>query len=242
MDPISFAVVGKVGLAFLCATGGICAIFVGRQLYLRGIGLAPDDSKVRTSRGEFSLNLSLKTTGGVVMATSVAWGLLGYLSSPSIEQTRARGGQESFRVTSKGIEPVPIVVRGRRVGQRDLTKPKEVEELLDQAINEQKKNPTSPKAVELANFLDQQAPARSTTKTQGAAVVSYPVVIDRDEKVISHGEYVALMIKAREINGEFGEHSVALDFRPGTLRLEPFVASNEVEFRPVIIAEKGSSG
>ena len=81
MDNLTLiAIIIKSILAGLLIVGGIVAIFIGRGLYIRGVGLNPDGTQVEID----NIKASLKTVGSVVMATSVAWGFFGYLSSPDL--------------------------------------------------------------------------------------------------------------------------------------------------------------
>jgi hypothetical protein len=87
MDHVLVTALGKLFLALLCVSTGVAAILIGRRLYLNGLGLSPDGSMIETEGGgKLNLKLSLKTTGAVVMATSVAWGFLGYLMVPNAEE------------------------------------------------------------------------------------------------------------------------------------------------------------
>lgn len=79
-DPTIAALIIKAVLAMLLIIGGFVALFMGKNLYVRGVGLAVDGSQVEVN----NVKASLKTVGSVVMATSVAWGWLGYLASPTL--------------------------------------------------------------------------------------------------------------------------------------------------------------
>ncbi len=96
-DPTTLTILGKIGLALLCGIGGICAIFIGKGLYLRGLGIASDGSKIAAEKGDFKVNATLKNTGTVLMVTSVLWAGIGLLASPSFEQTKEGG--DSVKVT-----------------------------------------------------------------------------------------------------------------------------------------------
>jgi hypothetical protein len=85
-DPTIVAIISKTLLAALLILGGIVALFIGRSLYLKGMGFKPDSSSVAAHK----VKASLKTVGSVVMATSVAWGGLGYLTAPHF--TNGPGG------------------------------------------------------------------------------------------------------------------------------------------------------
>jgi len=78
-DPTVVALITKTFLATLLIIGGILALFIGKNLYVRGVGLHHDGTEIEVD----NIKASLKTVGSVVMATSVAWGGLGYLTSPS---------------------------------------------------------------------------------------------------------------------------------------------------------------
>ena len=73
---------GVIALSLIA--GGVFALFIGRRLYLEGIGLAPEGTVIQTQGKRFNLKASLKTVGTVVMVTSVLWGFLGYLALPSL--------------------------------------------------------------------------------------------------------------------------------------------------------------
>jgi hypothetical protein len=91
MDPAIVAMILKSVLAALLIVGGIAALFIGKSLFLKGAGLQSDGTKIETKK----IKASLKTVGSVVMATSIAWGGLGYLASPSFSY-----GPEGTKVAS----------------------------------------------------------------------------------------------------------------------------------------------
>ena len=91
MDPAIITIISKSILAALLIGGGIAALFIGKNLYLKGIGLQPDKTTVVAHK----IKASLKTVGSVVMTTSVAWGGLGYLTSPTFSY-----GPEGTKVAS----------------------------------------------------------------------------------------------------------------------------------------------
>ena len=92
-------ILARVLPALVIVGGGIYALKMGRQLYLKGIGLSPDGSVIETTRGPFKLKASLKNVGASVMLTSVVWAFIGYLALPkelSIARSRRvhRGVEE----------------------------------------------------------------------------------------------------------------------------------------------------
>jgi len=88
MTDVQLIILIKGILAFLLIIGGIYALFIGRKLYLRGVGLAPDKSIIETDVGTFKLKASLRNIGAFVMLTSIAWGYIGYLASPTYKQIK----------------------------------------------------------------------------------------------------------------------------------------------------------
>lgn len=174
MDNITIVVLGRIGLALLSVAGGICAIFVGKKLYLYGVGLSPDGSKIQTKKGEFNLNLSMKTTGGVVMATSVAWAFMGYLLSPSLEQKRGKDSfiiasgvgnisYASFRENLEQIESkqvalnsnIPLTATELTRAQKDLQVLREAIKDASETIDQSKRLQEDPDVIDKLNTLEQ---------------------------------------------------------------------------------------
>jgi hypothetical protein len=54
------------------------SLMIGADLYLKGIGSKEDGTEIKKG----GMELKLKTAGSVVMATSIAWAYLAYLSIP----------------------------------------------------------------------------------------------------------------------------------------------------------------
>lgn len=71
-------------------------------MYTRGVGLHRDGTKVEVD----TIKASLQTVGSVVMATSVAWGGLGYLTSPSYSF-----GPEGEKVVSLELPATTIAAK-----------------------------------------------------------------------------------------------------------------------------------
>lgn len=114
-DPVSLTIILKFVLALLLIAGGVLALFFGKNLYLRGVGLQHDGTTVDFKK----IKASLKTVGSVVMGTSVAWGFLGYLASPSLKTgqggitTIASGGLSTVQLSAAKVhstEPVSATV------------------------------------------------------------------------------------------------------------------------------------
>jgi len=89
-------------LSFLAA--GILALIMGYRLYVKGVGLAPDGTTVNADVSKQKINVSLKTVGSVVMATSIGWGALAYLSRPIID-AKKNGNDYSFTASSTNAPP-----------------------------------------------------------------------------------------------------------------------------------------
>ena|SRR5580765_5462294 len=75
-------------LTGLFLAAGIMALIMGWRLYSKGTGMAQDGTTVEAERGKVKGKASLQTVGSVVMATSIGWGALAYLSlpKPKVEQ------------------------------------------------------------------------------------------------------------------------------------------------------------
>jgi cell wall-associated NlpC family hydrolase len=78
MDRVTLLLTCKSVISVLLVFGGIFALVIGYKLYLKGIGIISDGSRIEINNAK----ASLKTVGSVVMVTSVAWGGFGYLASP----------------------------------------------------------------------------------------------------------------------------------------------------------------
>ena len=83
MEPITLTLLIKLGLSLFLIIGGFIALIIGNKLYRSGVGLNKDGSKVEYEE----VKIHLKTVGSVVMATSVAWGGLGYLAIPKYSKS-----------------------------------------------------------------------------------------------------------------------------------------------------------
>ena len=136
-DPTVVALVTKTFLAALLIVGGIVALFIGKNLYVRGVGLHHDGTEVEID----NIKASLKTVGSVVMATSVAWGGLGYLTSPSYSL-----GPEGEKVASLSLPEGTVEAKGfaytitGKINKAALEDPKELRELFTAAYKEAAKN------------------------------------------------------------------------------------------------------
>lgn len=102
MDAAIAAMFLKSALAAFLIAGGIAALFIGKGLFLKGVGLQSDGTKIETKK----IKASLKTVGSVVMATSVAWGGLGYLASPSFSYGPQGTKVASFKFPELDIKAV----------------------------------------------------------------------------------------------------------------------------------------
>jgi hypothetical protein len=77
-DPLLLVIIIRGVLSLLFIGAGIAALIIGWKLYVRGVGVTKDGTQMAFKRKK----VTLKTVGSVVMATSVAWGYLAYLSLP----------------------------------------------------------------------------------------------------------------------------------------------------------------
>jgi len=100
MDPVVIMMISKSALAGSLIAGGITALFIGKNLYLKGIGLQADGTEIETHK----IKASLKTAGAVVMATSCVWGFLGYLASPSFSSGPEGKKVASFKLPNLDIK------------------------------------------------------------------------------------------------------------------------------------------
>src|SRR6266436_2837547 len=104
MDSISesstqLALIVRSLIECLLVIGGIMALRFGYVLYLKGVGLKADGTTIETKK----LKARLQTVGSVVMATAVAWAVLGYLASPKFSQ-----GPGGTTVASVSVQPVAL--------------------------------------------------------------------------------------------------------------------------------------
>lgn len=126
-DPTVVALFTKTFVAALLIVGGIVALIIGKSLYMRGVGLHHDGTKVEID----NIKASLKTVGSVVMATSVAWGTLGYLASPSYSL-----GPEGEKVAALSLPEGTVEAKGfaypvnGKINKAALKDPKELRELF----------------------------------------------------------------------------------------------------------------
>jgi hypothetical protein len=97
VDGVTAFILGRVILAIFMAIVGLAALSGGLYLYLKGVGQQTDDAAA--SRGKFGVKL--KTVGSVVMATSIGWGYLAYLTAP-------KTFEDSTSSSSVGIAAEPV--------------------------------------------------------------------------------------------------------------------------------------
>ena len=77
-----FFVVGRFILSLGFLAVGFLSLMYGVRLFSKGVGSDPDNSVVVLGIGKKQVEVSLRTVGSVVLATSVAWGSLAYLTLP----------------------------------------------------------------------------------------------------------------------------------------------------------------
>jgi hypothetical protein len=90
-DQLTLLIVIRGILALGFVVAGIAALRIGSRLYAQGTGLKRDGTVVNAQQGKFKLQASLKTVGSVLMLTSVAWGVLAYLSLPKAKVSSDHG-------------------------------------------------------------------------------------------------------------------------------------------------------
>lgn len=73
---------GVITLAFIA--GGMYALHIGYRLYMSGVGLKPDGTTADIRSATVKVRTGLKTVGSVLMATSIAWAFVAYLSRPDL--------------------------------------------------------------------------------------------------------------------------------------------------------------
>ncbi len=114
MTEIAFLAI-KGLLAVCLVAGGLYALKIGYRLYLKGVGLVPDGSEDDGKNGALRVKASLKTVGSVVMATSVAWGALGYFASPksltiSPTKTEVANGELDLEVAAPKMSATVLTI------------------------------------------------------------------------------------------------------------------------------------
>lgn len=90
MDPVIIMLVVRGLLAALLIGGGIGTLYIGHLIFNRGSGLRGQELA--------AARLALQSIGGMLMATSVAWGVFGYLSAP-----RLAGGGDGLDVRADSL-------------------------------------------------------------------------------------------------------------------------------------------
>ena len=108
METEDYLLIVKCVIALMLIGGGVYALRLGFKLYMNGVGLSHDGTTIEHDKAK----ASLKTVGSVVMTTSVAWGALGYFSSPGLK----KGSDGFLEIASLSSSPVSSI----RLAQLDL--------------------------------------------------------------------------------------------------------------------------
>lgn len=93
-SPVELIISIRGVLSLLFIGAGITALIIGGKLYSKGTGLMEDGAEVTAKEKK----IKLKTVGSVVMATSIAWGYLAFLSLPKYIDN-------NIEVKSRNIDP-----------------------------------------------------------------------------------------------------------------------------------------
>src|SRR5260370_36545569 len=88
MDRLTVAFVGRLLVSLVLALIGFMAVRYGYKLFVSGVGLKKDKGQLRFRAPQVKVEMVTSSFGGVLMLTSLSWGVLTCLSLQTLSPGR----------------------------------------------------------------------------------------------------------------------------------------------------------